>query len=348
MISEYLKNLLDSVSISKNELLAMPDKSYKAIYPLTSHIDMDSKEILTPFYQASMEMPGFMGDYNVSPEYVTILSNYRYRYFIIKDRDTYILITLKIVDPPSVQRYFVLTYMPMSLSGVKKHYIELIKLIPCIKMAEIITEPPYTRNTYYNLLEDFQRMSRSKWRSSHGINKLSNLISVCQCAEKEPFVVDEYDKIFEIWCQQSGKITKGDADWRYYIKSDHKALDIASKSETGFVMSFWYQDTIVGMTIGIPYLTDECIIIPTQRSIGVGTVAFIQEYLGVDEQTAQDIKKYLGSFIQYHIHRMCFDYYKDIKALFYGGDMDDKNMKYFKELHYKHSINYRRVPIQEV
>lgn len=347
MISAYLKNLIDSVSILQSDLLSMSDKSYKAIYPLTHHIDMESKEILSPFYQASMKAPGEMGDYNISPEYTTVLSNYRYRYLIVKNRDTYVLFTLKVVDPPSVQRYFVLTYMPMSLSGVKTSYLEVVKMIPCIKMAEIITEPPYTRNTYYNILTEFQVMDKSKWRSSHGINKLNKMLRVCTCAEKEPFVEQEYDQIFEVWCEQSGKIVKGDADWRYYIKSDHKALKIASASETGFVMSFWYQDILVGMTIGIPYLLDDCIIIPTQRSIGVGSVEFIQSYLGVDESVAQDIKKYIGSFVQYHIHKLCFEDRKT-RVLFYGGDMDDKNMKYFKELYYKNSINYRRVPISNI
>jgi len=235
----------------------------------------------------------------------------------------------------------------MSLDGIKLSYMSIIDLIPCIKMAEIITEPPYTRNTYYNLLSDYQSMSRSKWRSSHGINKLDRLIRVDYQSENNPSIQEIYDSIFEIWCKQSGKIEKGDADWRYYTKSDHNTLRIASSSETGFVISFWYQDKIIGVTMGIPYLLDDCIIIPTQRSIGVGSVEFIQEYLGVDESIAQDIKKYLGSFVQYHIHKHCFENIHQ-RVLFYGGDMDDKKMKYFKELYYKHSINYRRVPISEV
>jgi hypothetical protein len=235
--------------------------------------------------------------------------------------------------------------MPMTLSGINLSYLNLVKEIPCIKMAEIITEPPYTRNTYYNTIQDFQSMQKSKWRSSHGINKLSKIIQVNTLDELLPSTQDEYDSIFEIWCQQSGKIIKGDSDWRYYIKSDHNTLRIASNS--GFILSFYYQEILIGMTMAIPYLLDDCIIIPTQRSIGVASPQFIQDYLHVDESTALDVKKYLGSFVQYHIHKACFEQYNR-RLLFYGGDMDDKNMRYFKELYYKHSINYRRVPISEV
>jgi hypothetical protein len=108
-------------------------------------------------------------------------------------------------------------------------------------------------------------------------------------------------------------------------------------------LTFTYKGKLLGITIGTP-IYDNYVVVYTQKSLGVAPIEFLIEYLGEDSENVRDIQKYLGSYVQYVIHQVCFDVYH-YKALFYTGDQGDKRLRDFKRKYYKNVIYYKRIPL---
>ncbi len=333
---------IDSMSTPLDEFISNEDKSYKYIFDMSTHIDMDSVDILKEFFKRVMTSPDKMCISSVDCAYGEASRNYRFRYMIFKTEDDYVLVPLKVIDPRSaeIKNYYTISYPPISLNNKSiRKVIDALKLYPSIKTIEVFcSEDENTRNNYYNLPRDFSNMDRAKWKSKRGINKLNKIITVDYHSELYPDIFEKHKSIFDIWCSFRGK--------KPTIRTDKGMIELARKDENACVITFWYKDKLLGITVGIP-IFDDYITIYTQKSLGVCDIEFLKEYLEEDDDSiVEDIRKYLGSYVQYCINKYCF-IDKGVKAVYYTGDQGDSNLRNFKKIYYKNAVYFKRIPLDE-
>lgn len=337
-----IKYQIDSLSIELSEFINNEDKSYRYLFDNSYHIDMKFFDVLNEFMCKRITDPSKMIISHSDCVYGEASRNYRFRFIILKSNDDYVLVTFKIVDPrtASIKNYFSITNLPISYEGKDvKEVMEALRLYECIKSIEIpCNADEYDRNNYYNIIDDFSEMKRAKWRSKRGINKLSSLIDVNYHSENLPDIRDLRASMFDMWCKFKGK--------KVTDKTDKGMLELALKMEKACIITFWYNRKLLGITIGTPtygnYIT-----IYTQKSLGISNNEFLSEYLEEDNmEIVRDINKYLGSYVQYCINRYCFED-MGFKAVFYTGDQKDENLRRFKRIYYKNTVNYKRVPLED-
>ena len=334
---------IDSLSISLDAFINNPDKSYKYLFDNSIHIDMESVDIFNAFFSRIIT-PDKMCISSVDCVYGEASRNYRFRYIILKVGEDYVLVPFKIVDPrtSTIKNYFSISYPPISYNmdmGSIKAAVRALKMYPDIKSIEVFCdEKENNRNNYYNTLDDFKEMDRAKWKSKRGINKLNKIITVNYHSELLPDIQERLLSMFDMWCTFKGK--------KISNKTDIGMLNLAMKLENSCVITFWYKDKFLGITIGLPIFKDY-ITIYTQKSLGISNEEFLRDYLEEnDTEIVSDIRKYLGSFVQYHINRYCLEK-KRFKALYYTGDQGDANLRNFKKIYYKNAVYFKRIPIED-
>jgi hypothetical protein len=200
-MNEYL---IDSMSIALERLSNNENKSYRWLFENSTHIDMKVYDILNDFFVRNEVAPDNMCLCNLDCVYGEASRNYRFRFIIVGVNDDYVLVPFKIVDPRSakIENYFTISYHPLSYNKNTESIKEVLKVLSsyeCIHSIDIPSdEKGSIRNNYYNLPENYRDICRSKWKSKHGINKLSNIIDVDYHSES---LIDIEDKLRDMFSQ---------------------------------------------------------------------------------------------------------------------------------------------------
>ena len=329
------------MSITIDDLRNNRDKSYKFLLNNSYHIETQYKDVLFYFLGKEIEEnPSNMGDYTICPEWGDASSDFRMRFIIVKSDNDYSLVVLKVVTP-FTENYLRIDYPIVSIyhNETSSKVLRVLKMYKGIHFYSVISENKDGRRyNYYNTLEDFEsKMNKSKWKSKKGINKLSKIIDVVSC---DDISIDKargmFDFLFDFWNKSKGESVSS--------KTERRLLDITYRIRGGKALTFWYKEILVGIIIASP-IYDRFITVYTQKSVGIATIDFLSEYLK-SYDVAADIQRYLGSYIQYYIHK---HFLVDLgyEALFYTGDLNSKNLKRFKEIYYNNAVCYKRLALKE-
>lgn len=337
----YTKNRIDSLSIDIQELQNNPDKSYHFLLDNSLHIEYQYKDVLEAFYRKVMLDPFRMGDYNICPEYGDVTKNYRFRFMIVKDREEYILLIFKVVDPrtASIANYFTLGYEPISLDGGSAlPTLRVLQQYESIKSVVVISEEKGSfNNNYFNMLKDFKEMDKSTWRSKNGVNKLAKIIGF-SCDENLSGIYDGVETITAVWNKVKHE--------KVPVKYDTRLLDMAMRGDNIKVFTFWYNGIMVAFSLGIEML-NKFISLETTRTINIAGDEFLTKYLHEsDPSVVKLIRKHLGAFVQYSMSKYCLEHGR-YEAVYYYGDGGDKGLREFKRVFYKNIIFYTRVPMAD-
>lgn len=321
----------------------------------TSKMLQDYGNILDEFInKSSISDIGILHEY-LDWVYCECRSNYRFRFMIVKvpckEYMEYVLVPFKVIDPRTskIENYFTISYEPIpyfysdKISNAVSRVLKVLESYHSVKSISIIVDKVegtagYMRCNYYNLESQWKEMQRGKWRSSHGINTLSKILDVCydDCSEK---TVEECDILYKKWCDSR----KNKLDIGSYGTYMLKTLKMACRDSKVNIITFRYKGILLGFSIGNVvgnkfYFCNEC------KSI-VFDIDDISE--GVPEKDIINIQKYLGSFMQYHLHKYAFDV-RGVTVLSYYGVLDsNKDLKIFKEKYYKNVCYYERVPLND-
>ena len=327
------------MSITLEDLVSNKNKSYRFLMDNSYHIETQYKDILYHFLGKVIEgHPSCMGDYTICPEWGEASEDFRMRFIIVKSDRDYSLVILKVVTP-FTENYFRIDYPIISLynENTSSKVLDVLKMYKDIHFYSVISEKRDGRRyNYYNTLEDFKsKMDKSKWKSKKGINKLSKIIDV------------QYKYDYASLSDIEGKIPNLIKEWNkarpfeLSARHDMNLLDMYKRTDDIEVFTFWYKNVLVAYSIGVRMFS--YIVLLSTKTIAVCGEEKIKIILGndgIDESTIRNIKKHLGAYTQYYLHKILLE---DLKynALFYYGDSGLKKLHSFKEEYYRNRIDYK-------
>lgn len=336
-LTEYDLIQLNQIAVDIEEIQENIDKGFSYLYEISIHSDFSSRYIWDIFFKGIRQDKVCLVrcDYN----YGEVSGNYRIRFIVIRDNEDFVITPIKIVDPIGKDRYISIEYLPMNLSDkeINKDVLEVLKKFSCIKRITYISgERGHTKNNFYNTENDFYEwMNKSKWKSKRGINKVSEIVEVNVLRDSNIKLVSDYKYIHDIWFKFKNRSMSSSTAFDI----DFKALRDINKIKDGVIIDFRYKDKIIGMVLGFTLFND-FVSIMVQRSVGITDIDFLKKYLECSDYEADILIKYLGSFIQFQIHKILIS---DLhfKAIYYSGDMGDPKLKYFKNIYYHNVIHYK-------
>lgn len=234
-----------------------------------------------------------MPDYMCVPIQCEILHNYRLRYFILKDNHgIFYLSILKLNDPIGHKPRFVLPYriLPSVFQQPTDDIENLLVAVGIEKESVVSDENPYNY-TFYNLEEDAKRMMSSKWRSKHGINKLSSIISVTETTEDN---ITGVVNLLNRWAE-----VKGHGGTTNHIKC-------AKLMSSEYLIQRVY--SVGDVVIGYSAITKFCNNYFVMICKHVGQLSIINDKFICD---------HIGDYIIWDLHKMMLE--NNICGLFYFG-----------------------------
>ena len=307
------------------------------------------------FFNLNFKYHGIEGAFTdqTYPIYNDVLGSagYKTRFIVFDACGTYIYVMMKLQDNIGMRRYgiplYYMLYGICSLNGdlnAERYVAETL-----MNMYEFRSELRLMTNfdksetlfnyDFYAIPQDFADMNRSKWRSSHGINKLNQIVDV------------RFKKRKELTDTERSDITNLQAEWHIRRTTnknitntaDTKMLDYTNDEHMNFIL-YYIGETLVGYNVLLSYDKFSYIdILKPVSSFGYERVAEM-----FDDDTAKLIHSYLLNYMIYKCEELCFVTLKQ-DIVFIGGIiiMNSKNatesgqdLTSYKQRLFKNSLKY--------
>ena len=329
---------LEMASVSIEELKSSEDKSYKSLFNKSRMIDSSSKSILTGIYDFNAVGKDFPRQL-LDADWNECCRQFRSRYVIISIKNDYVFVPLKLHQVPYRSWYYTITMKPVSVNNRLENELSVIQVLSdyCIDGVVIgeDKEENAVDNNYYNTAEDFHSwMDKCKWRSKHGIKKLSSLIEF----RNEWYDGAESD-IIECgteWVRQKKLLG-------LQPKSIKNAELFAKRRKSPFFYSFFYKGKMIGYML--PSVFEKCAMIEVSHSIA-SNIDYCKDVLGFNEQNANLAFKQFGRYMQYKMHKDFFDA-KNFDAVYYCSDIGWAGLKDFKTMNFRRKFWYNQYSMKE-
>lgn len=317
---------INDVSINISLIVDCRDGYFEFLYNNSHKVGMQYYPILSEFFKQS----SIVTDYYMDCQYNEIANNYRMRFMIVRADNDYYLIPLRIVDPinkKKADRHFIISHDIISLKGTSTEmvYRTISKMIESATIAS--DDIANASNVVFYNTKDIMDKWKSKWKSKHGINRLGEivLIQVYKVVPKD--TLSEIIKLSHKWTEIKGK------------KTPDKIITEFCKSDGGYCITY-----SVGSLVGFQLIT-----------LGYNNVAtchISKSYVNdrITKIHGDYISKYIGSFMIYCLHLICFDKL-NASIVNYLGVRDIKKYKSlydFKRKYFKSYVVYKNTLIKNI
>lgn len=329
---------LEMSSVAIEDLKSNADKSYKSLFQMSRMVDSSCRELLRNVYDYNAVGVGFPR-YLLAPEWNECCSQFRSRLLIVSVDNDYVAVPLKLNQQPSSPWWYDICFNPVSLQGRGGSVLDVLQALSgyCVKSVVVGEDEmkDAVDNNYYNTAENFHSwMDKSKWRSKHGINKLSNLI------EFRSGWYDGIESDISVCCEEWNKQRIERGVKPYSVKCD---IAYARKRMAPFCHSFFCNGRMVGYMLLSVF--ERCAAVVAEKSIA-SSIEFCKNELELNDQDANLAFKQLGRYMQYAMHKDLL-VEKKLDAVYYYGDVGKSSLKEFKEMLFKNKIWYNRYSLNE-
>lgn len=315
-MTNKLLNAISIRSISLSDFPSSFEDFKKKTRQITTECDLDNpcdfrptfKDIFDEFLEGKPAP-----NYDVIPEGSEISSNWLLRYLIVHFNNTYYLMFFHVVDEHMMKEEYRknridLSYPVVSLDGsdIPQEIYDALRRCGVTTVREVsFEESDYWDINYFNTIDDFRNMMSSKWRSKHGINKLSQIVHL----ETTLKSADDILELSKRWCETKNGGHSG----------IHKALSLSSKREDIFIPLTWYLN---GQVVAFALVSKNC----NSMFVHICKTCsqFAYSYLN-DKSFTRNIEKYLGDYVTYSLHEFCFS--NGMNALYYFGGVQEDSVK---------------------
>lgn len=184
--------------------------------------------------------------------------------------------------------------------------------------TEYDNEPAFNNN-YYMISDDFKDMQRSKWRSSHGINKLSDLITV---------QVKRYHELTDDDKRNIAELSKTWYSKRTILKNLTAVRDIKmmeySHQDTYLYILYYIGDSLVAHNILFMY--DKFSYVCVLKTISVFGMEYLEDHF--DSETSKLLHSYLLNFVIYKCAQISFCDFSH-ETMYIGGHTIRNDIKVY-------------------
>ena len=329
---------LEMASVSIEELKSSEDKSYKSLFDKSRMIDSSSKNLLTSIYDFNAVGKDFPR-YLLNAEWNECCAQFRSRCIVVSVDDDFVFVPLKLNQNSSMPWWYDISFKPVSVLDRKDSILQTLNVLSEHSVKNVIigedSEKAVVDNNYYNTAEDFHSwMDKCKWRSKHGINKLSKIVEFR--TEWYDGIESDVKECGEIWNRHRKKIGRSEGS----IRGDVKCIQNRMSS---LCYTFFCNGKIAGYMI--PFVFGRCAAIEASKSIS-SDIEFCRERFGIDDIEAKLLSANLGRYMQYEMHKDLLQNRK-LNAVYYYGDVRSASLREFKKLMFKHKIWYNKYPIKD-
>lgn len=248
-------------------------------------------------------------------------TGYKTRFIIFDACGTYIYVMIRLQDNIGMRRYGISLYFTLygicAFNGdlnAERYVAEtLMNMYEFRSELRVMTkfdksETLFNHN-FYAIPQDFADMNRSKWRSSHGINKLNQIVDVRFKKRKELTDVERSD------------ITNIQMEWHIRRTTnknltntaDTKMLDYTNDEHMNYIL-YYIGDILVGFNVLLSY--DKFSYIDVLKPISAFGYERVVEIIG--DENAKLVHSYLLNYMIYKCDEFCFVNLNQ-ESVFIGG-----------------------------
>lgn len=317
----YINDTIDKLAIDFNEFVShLDDKDAFEYVKKHSHTisNKDYPGVCNHFNRRRLYGQNLINEY-LYPEFNDfVATRWKSRFVILDCQSTNVYVAFRIQDNIGIRRYGIPLYNMIMHCIADNRDVNLEEHVLTTLQGKYVfscamrynTDEMKTFNYNFHIFkDDFVKMRSSKWRSSHGINKLSKILDVRYKSydmmtdnEKYDMVAFGYD-----WEQRRMNV-------KYNI----------NKNVENMMFRYPHQDNIYYIMI---YIGN--ILISTMTVIVVNQTAFIATFRQISPyiddiendiitEHRQLLKSYLCDFSIWNADRICFDEY-DCNMIHIGG-----------------------------
>lgn len=338
------QNYLQRMSIPYKTFVNNCEKNFEYLVSISHKINTAFGDVFEYFFAKNFTPLSFenMPDYYVCPFWSEVSRNYRFRYIILEHNSGFILMPLRIVDPVNKKqcpRHFVQSYFIMSDFKMTDDIMQEIAKYPIKRFAISQEENNNSINVnFYNTPNNYKDMCRGKWRSKHGINIIGKQVySKVLTQEESTSLLKDYETIQKNW------ILRKDIE-PVSVKTEISLIDTPYTNK--ITIGYFASNTNKLLALQVIEVFNKCAYVHIAKSIIHNDEASNAKiYLGDDIDMANTVKRYLGNFMMYAMHKILFEY--GIKVIYYLGvtKMNKANepLIRFKEKFFKNKIFYNLI-----
>lgn len=314
-----IKTLISRIAVDTSKIPNNYDDFIKLLLPLR----VEYKNHIEPFFQGVYLDK--MGDYDINPEWGSLSQASLLKFIILRDTDDFYLVLLKIMKSmfakkDSESAHLMYTFPIISLTGSStEHIYKLLYNCKVDTQRAFTNENDYININHYNTITEWEYMNTPKWKTSHGVTKLSKLLTF------NPTVSQDALKLTEDW-----NVNKNS-----HQPNMKRVLSVLDDDMQGNFLqySWYYNNTLVAFAIcsnlnkmRIAHIVVTCSQLESMREL------FGSDY--------NNIRKYLGDFVAYELNRDAFE--NSMDAIYYFGAGDLQGLEDYKSKLYKNKIYYKK------
>lgn len=350
-MDNIMKSYIDTLSTDIKEVEGYTE--YKELFNSSYRIGLEHLDMINTFYEGC----GVEGIYRCMhhPCFNECTKNFRIRFMILKVDEDYVYVPLKITDNFMQKHTYVsIAQNPISINGIEENERKARLVLcskPFVEYDTIISEDESLVDIdtmFYNKLEDFKYLDTGKWRSKHGINKLSKIIDVVDGDEYglglEGLVL-EINKIWNEYKLTYDKLAKSKKTMT--VKEDSRLAQLYLKSDQIKCYVFLYKGKPIGYTFLADVLNGKGVMSLATKQVTNG-IDTLKNYYGGEDENLYLIHKSYSDYVQYYTNKvMLVDEGKEVLYNPGGAKSYSSGLYHFKKVYYRNVIVYRRVSCKE-
>lgn len=336
--------LLQPLSVDIGEFRFKRTNSLEWLKSNTHKITVGSKMIFDYFFKINSVTVDAMPQYHASPYWGEVTNNYKMRFLIIKDKQIYHLVLLRIIGIMYHEQYVCVTYNVLSSNGKVSTdtIMPLLRNIDCIKKVERIVDKDtdWDNCNFYCTPENITNIStKRRTQMTRAFKLLDKGVKAVALKSLNSELVSQCNDLFGMFVEYRFKFNK---------KVNAKMVELVSKDNIDTIIVFSYNNKIIGIQVACNDFLDVASIHVAKDISSFPIDVIATNYTNNDYELAKEIRNYLGILREEYTKRHCLGVLK-FPAVYIDGAHGDKN-KYLihKRKHYDKCIYYKMVDINEI
>lgn len=306
-------------------------KTQKQLFDKSEVMNVENIDKYEKYLNILINKYGYEGvpPYYLDTVYVVATKNFRFRFVEISYNNDTIGVFYKYISMFG-NTYIRLFREPISLQGNRDNEIKVFDILYNNNLfskivisdnlpKEIISKYKAFDNEYFNIVKDrCKNLESSKWKSSHGINKLKQDENIV--FKINDFKIEELKELNKLWWDYRGKNKDTLFDGMLKLKTVDK-LDIIN------ILTWEYKGQLIGFAFIVNEYNGQYAKIKINKNIAITNIE-INEFL----------EKHLAELIHYDTMSWCNQ--NGFKGVYIRGDINHKHLRSYKTKFYKNIINY--------